>query len=233
MIAPRHRSYYTLVASLPHLPHFSKADHLPINSVRLRERLESLLSPDDLVLVRRALDLVAWQAIPVRRSETETIALFRRLAEEPRLRPIVGFRADLRTVVAALRRRRQGRAAPRPGEDWGIGRLVPPIVRAWDQPFFGLERRLPWIRELAGKLEARESLATERFLFELGWRHYGRLAEGREFMLEGVLAYLFKWDILKRWLSYDPGRAEERFRTLMQGFLTHDDSADETGRDAA
>jgi len=41
------------------------------------------------------------------------------------------------------------------------------------------------------------------------------MAEGDAFSLEALLAYLFKWDILEQWLSYDKEEAKARFEELV------------------
>ncbi len=46
------REYYTLVASLPALPYFEKAQRLPINEVRLWQRM-GMLEPDDHLIVQK------------------------------------------------------------------------------------------------------------------------------------------------------------------------------------
>jgi hypothetical protein len=63
--------------------------------------------------------------------------------------------------------------------------------------------------------EAGESLELERLLMGLVWDYLDRLTEGRYFTLEVVLAYIFKWDILSRWLGYDRERAQERLEELV------------------
>jgi hypothetical protein len=49
----------------------------------------------------------------------------------------------------------------------------------------------------------------------LVWDTMDRIAEGCEFGLEALLAYLFKWDILEQWLSYDQEEAKTRFEELV------------------
>ena len=56
--------YYTLVASLPRLAHFDRAERLPINRVRLDQRLKSLdpVDAEDLSLAEVVLE---WQQYPL------------------------------------------------------------------------------------------------------------------------------------------------------------------------
>ena len=52
--------YYDLVASLPYLPHFERAERLPITRLRLDQRLR-LLKPAHADQLARAQSLVRWR----------------------------------------------------------------------------------------------------------------------------------------------------------------------------
>ena len=71
------RSYYMLVTSLPHLPHFLKAERLPINPQKLRKR-RSMLDPEDDTDIQRALDLLQWRRHPLSRTDREIDGRFSR-----------------------------------------------------------------------------------------------------------------------------------------------------------
>jgi hypothetical protein len=212
------RQYYTLIASLPYLPRFDRAERLPITRERLRER-RRMLEPDDAELVERAVRFLAWHRQAVDRTDAEMVADYRRMAalmeEEPALMNMFEFRVDQRTIMAALRRRQRGLPAPTPGKPWGVGRWVRHIERNWDAPNFKLSAVHPWIPQAREYLEAGESLALERLLFSRAWDRWDRMAQGDTFGFEALVAYLFKWDILIRWLSYDRDGAKTRFEELL------------------
>ena len=56
----RRQPYYTLLASLPPLPRFDRADRLPISRERLNQRCK-MLTPDDARLLDRMTAFLAWQ----------------------------------------------------------------------------------------------------------------------------------------------------------------------------
>lgn len=213
---PASRSYYTLVTSLPPLPDFEVADRLPINRHRLRERLQ-MLNPDDHAEAHRATAFLSWQAQPVTRTDREIVGHYRRVVAEvrnPTLRWLLTFRLERRTVQAALRRRHLGLPAPE-GTDWGVGPVVRSIQQRWSQPDFGLTPVYPWIPKMVGLLEAGDTMGLERLLMRTVWDHHSRLAEPFGFRFEAVLIYLFKWDILSRWLAQDAAAAATRFADLV------------------
>jgi hypothetical protein len=217
------RHYYTLIASLPRLRRFDRAERLPINRERLTERLE-MLEPEDAELVERAAAFIRWQRQPVARTDQEMVTYYERVAEliqEPILACMLEFLINQRTIIAALRRRHLGIPAPASGELWGVGRWVRHIERNWEDSDFRLGALYPWIPQARAHLEAGEALALDRLLMNAVWERMDRMAEGDAFGFEALLAYLFKWDILDQWLSYDKEEAKTRFEELV-GEVTGD-----------
>ena len=215
------RSYFTLVASLPPLPHFERAKTLPINPERLEARLR-MLDPDDAESAAMALDFLRWQSQPMGRTDAEIVARYARImdqARDPDLRELVDSRMQLRTVVAALRRRRLGQPPPRRSEAWGVGPFVPRIEAHWQEPDFGLAGVYPWLPEVRRHLEAGETLEVQRLLMDAVWQHLSALESGQTFTFERVLIYLFKWDIVRRWLTYACEAAAQRFEHLLREAL--------------
>jgi hypothetical protein len=209
--------YYTLLASLPPLPRFDQTERLPITRERLAQRL-SMLTPDDAQLFEHATAFLAWQRQTATRTDEEMIARFKRMEAHlahPDLQSIFDFPIDQRTIMAALRRRHRGMAAPTLGEPWGVGRYVNHIECNWDDPHFKLSAVYPWIVQARSHLEADETLALERLLKNTLWDHVDRLVPAYEFGFSAVLTYIIKWDILQRWLSYDIEDAKVRFAELV------------------
>lgn len=209
--------YYTLLASLPLLPRFDQAERLPITRERLAQRLR-MLTQDDAQLYDHAASFLAWQRQTVTRTDEEMIASYKKMEEiksHPALKGLFEFHVDQRTIMAALRRRYQGMPAPSPGEPWGVGRLVGHIERNWDDPYFKLDAVCSWIPQARTHLEAGETLALERLLKNLLWDHADRSVEPYDFGLRAVLAYIVKWDLLNRWLSYNVEEAKTHFEELV------------------
>jgi hypothetical protein len=215
-----HHQYYTLVASLPPLSRFDRAERLPINRVRLQERF-TMLQPRHAEKMQRAAAFLQWQHHPDKVTDADMVADYERLMKKvvsPTLRDMIQFQADIRTVMVALRRRRRGLPRPAASEPWGVGRLVAHILRNWDEPNFKLLPFYPWLPKAREFLEAGETLALERLLLRLVWDHADRVAQvakGHTFNFAAVLAYFFKWDTIECWLSYDPAPAKTRLDQLL------------------
>ena len=227
----RPNAYYTLVASLPLLPRFDRAERLPISRERLAERLR-MLAPQDAATLEQVTALFAWERQALERTDAEVATDYERLMAEvrhPMLRTLLESIADQRTILAALRRRRRGLPAPAPGEPWGVGPLAAPIARQWEAPDLGLGRRYPWVPDARALLHAGESLALERLLVERNWELADRLLAGTEFGFDAVLGYLVKWNMLQMWLSHDSRAARERFEELVTEMLNDKEEGIEEG----
>ena len=213
MSAPR---YYTLVASLPALPYFKHAERLPINRQRLDERLR-LLSGTDAAILANARSVVEWGAHSANRTDAEFIRRFEEfqsVSDSPTLSAFLLYRMNLRTVIAALRRRHRDEDSGPSSHPWGIGDWVSHIEINWRVPDFKLGHLYPWIPAARQHLESGESKALEELLMDLVWQNLSRSALGFDFQFEAIIAFVFKWDILERWLSYDPEPSRTRFSNL-------------------
>jgi len=213
----RQHVYYTLIAGLPWLPRFDRAESLPISEERLGERLK-MLHPDDRQVVRRGMAFWEWRQHPRERTDVEMLEHYGKLnavIRHPVLKDMVDFAVDLRTILVALRRRHRGLSSPDANAAWGVGQWVGYIERHWDDADFGLGRMHPWIPQAGAYLEQGETLALERFLMEQLWTHIERAVPGNNFGFECVLAYLVKWRLLQQWLSYDVEAATTRFDSLV------------------
>ncbi|MEW6356718.1 MAG: DUF2764 family protein [Planctomycetota bacterium] len=213
----RRRYYYMLMVSLPYLPRFDRAERLPINRDRLQDRLR-MLEPDDADRVASLMSFRGWADLPRAQTPDEMerdIKQVEHLMGDRRLRPVLEFPVDQRTIMAALRRRRRGLPAPAAGERWGLGPWVEHIRQNWEHPDFKLGAVFPWVPQARAHLDAGEALALSRLLMGLVWDRMGRITEGHEFEFRAVLAYLLKWDIVQRWLSYDKDAARIRFEELL------------------
>jgi len=214
----RRNDYYTLVASLPPLTRFDRARRLPINRVRLFDRL-SMLAPEDAEVVEHAAAFFGWHpqaAAPEDRVLVEHHEALCRLAGNASCFPsVLEFPFDLTTLLAGLRRRHLGRPRPVPGEPWGVGRFTGQIVRNWEDPDFRLAPIFPWLPRARELLEKGEALALQKLLFSRVWENMDRVSLDREFSFDAVLAYLFQWDLLDRWLTQKPDEANARFQGMV------------------
>lgn len=209
--------YYTLVSSLPTLPRHFDVEHTHIRWARIAPRL-SMLSDEDAQVLRQLNDFLAWDRQPPSKTDEEVVSHFeemRRSISDPTVLEIATYRIRLRTIVAALRNRRDGLGPPA-----GVGRILETVRTYWDHPTFRLQRRRPWISELAQRLVGGDVMATERLLYDITWEKWTRMSDkAHAFSLPRVLLYLAKWSILDRWVSRDPDVGRARFDALLQEAL--------------
>lgn len=210
--------YFTLLGSLPHLPPFDQVERLPINQIRLHQRLK-MLEPKDAQVMEKILDFLIWSRQPVQRSSAEVAEAFQQALEAAEgLKDLTGhltFRMDLRLIVALIRRRHHGREAPALNRVRLMGRLAPQLVRNWDDADFRVEHLYPWVHPLRELIEKGDSVEVERMLLQLTWRHADSMGKKAPFSFESFLGYYFKWDIMRRWLKYDRRKAATRFEQLL------------------
>lgn len=219
-MAPADR-YLTLLTSLPaHGPLFG-AKQTPLSRLRLNMRL-NWLEPDDAEDLARLAAITDWhhqrfdvddEAV-VRRAEQDLLQVHNAFTRE-----LVTWRLELRTVVAALRRRHAGDGPPSGRRRWGFGRWVPHIARHWGEPHFRLERVYPWLPEARRLLDDSDPLGLERLLLGAVWTHLERIGAGHYFDFEAVVVYVTRWDLVARWTRYDADSAMVRFDTLLETAL--------------
>jgi hypothetical protein len=210
--------YAMLISSLPYHGALFGARRAPLSRIRLRQR-QRLLDEPDRACLRVVADLLEWSRHGMEHSDADIIALARAALPEMDnafARDLVVWRLELRTVVAALRRRQRGEAAPSGRDGWGYGRWLGHIRRHWSEPQFRLERVYPWLAEARTLLEAGDALGLERLLLNAVWEHLDRVAEGHHFDFEAVLIYSMRWDLVARWTAYRGDEAAARFEEMVR-----------------
>jgi hypothetical protein len=222
--------YVALMASLPAIGLLAEKAP-PINRDRLEARLRAL-TPEDREEVEAMRALLVWEAFDTVTADAAYLAraerLIARLRSAP-LREAARERLELRTIVAALRRRHAGEEAPPAEARWGYGRHLSRIRANWASPDFGLGRMFPWIAPARDMLEAGDVTGLERLLLETAWRAIERRAFGHAFDLEAVVFYLMRWSLADRWARYDADAAAARFAEALEAALA---DAREKGRAA-
>ena len=213
--------YTMLMASLPHHGSLFAAKRPPLNRVKLEGRLR-ILKPED----RDTLDLVVnallWFALPLGLKEAKIVARGREAMariENETLRQVILDRLEIRTCVAALRRRHSGQTSSPTGRNWGYGRWLNHIERNWSDPSFRLDGVFPWLREADRLMRDGDTLGLERLLFEIVWKNLGRYAAKHEFDFEAVVIYVLRWNVIARWTLYNGEAASQRFAELVDSAL--------------
>ena len=218
--------YVVLMASLPPLGSLFEAATPPISRLKLESRL-GLLEASDRYTLEQIANLIAWPSQPLERTDAAFISEAHRFLatnRNPTLRSLVTQRLDMRTIVAAFRRRHRGEAQPPTGEPWGFGEWVGLIERNWSAPTFKLEVIFPLVRQAHDLLEKDDLIGFEKMQFSIVWALLNWLGTGHEFDFEALIIYLARWSLVSRWSCYKGDAAVARFRELVgAGLESHSD----------
>lgn len=216
--------YVRQIASLPSIGLLSEKEP-PINRSRLAERLKDI-APEDQAEIDAMISILSWSQIDVGDDDAafldraETVMATIRSKE---LRAALLERLEIRTLVAALRRRHAGGDAPARGERWAFGRYVETIRANWDRPDFGVAPFFPWVLPAREKLEAGDAAGLERIVLDEAWAVSERYAFAHHFDFEALAFYVLRWRLADRWARYDADAAAMRFEELL------DEAVDEAG----
>lgn len=222
------KSYYTLLASLPLLPHRFDAGPIPITARTLHHRL-TLLEDDDRVVVEQLSDFFRWDRQPLDRTDAEVLFKHRRLHREihnPLVQRLINHRFEMRILVAAIRCRRDGLPPP----EMPDLPIAASIRRYWDQPYFRLSARFSWLAPFCKALDDEQPQEAQYHVFEDLWILWTRLSQRYHFSFESFVLYLARWELSQRWASQDAEIGRQRFDDLVEGVLLH---ASENGEDRA
>ena len=212
--APPH---IALMASLPSLPDIFAAKRTPISRLRLEQRLRAL-TPADKALLDTLEELLAWHGRDPGLTDADFVQRTRALV--PRLPSTALKRAvehalELRSIVAALRRRQRGEPVPPADVTWSYGRWTATMALGWQDPGLGLERAFPWVREAAELVKTGDAIALESLLMRERWTMLGRLRVGHDFDFTAVALYVLRYQLVERRVAYDVDAATMRFRRLV------------------
>jgi hypothetical protein len=206
-----------LMTSLPHHTSLFMSRETPLGRIKLQNRLR-MLDAEDAEQLRLIMEAVRWRLLQKAENDDAALAIAHRnltLIESPLLQQIVRERLELRTVVAALRRRQRGDPSPAPHERWGFGRWLPIIRANWSDPAFRLESAFQWLPDANRLLRKGDALGLERLLLGTLWDQLGRASQFHFFDFEAVVIYVLRWDLIARWTSYNAEKATQRFAELM------------------
>lgn len=215
----RPHQYIALVTSLPHLGRLFTRKEVPISLFRLKQRM-SMLEAGHARLLREVVELTAWEGLGKFDQDLQVIQRTKQvigdLEDYPDVQHLVGTRMETRTLIAALRRRRDGQESAGDISSWGYGRWCGRIKANWNDPAFGLGHFMPWIVEAHRFMQSGDHIAMERLILTEVFRqldHYGAL---HEFDFEAVTIYVLRWVIVERWSRYN----EEDARNRLEGLVT-------------
>jgi hypothetical protein len=220
--------YVMLMASLPALGPLLSERAPTISETRLERRLREL-SPEDHAELEGLRSLASWLRLDMAEDEAAFLARARSVIAGVRsdaIRALARDRLEIRTLLAALRRRHAGEEAPAPGTPWGYGRFVETIRAHWGAPDFGVGRAFPWIGAAKERLESGDRAGLERIVLEAAWAAGERHLALHEFDFEAVVYYVLRWSLVDRWSRYDTEAAAVRFAELLDAAIAESPLAD-------
>ncbi|WP_119165298.1 hypothetical protein [Algihabitans albus] len=211
-------AYVMLMSSLPKPGPLFVAKQTPLSRLKLNMRLR-VLTPEEKEMLKLVEQALLWRQLPMEVSDRLVIdrgrtALSR--IDNETLQSIVRDRLEIRTCVAALRRRSRGEGPPPAGNAWGFGRWVGHIARNWSDPAFALQGVFPWLHEADRLMARNDSIALERLLLSEAYKRLQRLEGEHAFDFEAVVIYVLKWSIVDRWARYNAEAAARRFEDLTE-----------------
>ncbi|MGR5140940.1 DUF2764 family protein [Photobacterium sp. DNB23_23_1] len=214
------KAYHGLLTSLPHIDSLFDSKITPISRYQLERRL-SALSFDERKHLNMIEQIMHWDRTNNDADDAELIKFATWVRSEVKsqvLRELIDWRLDMRSVVAALRRKKAGEKAPA-GPRWSFGTRYEFIRRNWSAPYFNLHFTFPWLPDVARYMEHDQSLDVEKALLEAVWEQLDRISTKERFSFEAVVIYLLRWNLVSRWTTYNSEIAIERFDQLVESAL--------------
>ncbi|PJE80605.1 hypothetical protein CI610_00427 [invertebrate metagenome] len=208
-------AYYTLLTSLPHIDSLFHSKVTPISRIQLDRRL-SMLSKQERDVLIRVEQLTHWSHMGTDVDENVLIRLATKLQSElpgQEIRELISWRMDVRTIIAALRRKAQGGQAPAAGR-WSFGNRYTYIRLNWNSPTLGLQHAFPWIPKVAECLSKNDHITLEKTLLGTVWHQLDILSSKHRFDFEAVIIYVLRWHLIDRWTRYNSDKALTYFRAL-------------------
>lgn len=220
--------YIALVASLPHLGKLFTRKEVPISQYRLRQRL-GMLTPEHGALIKHVAEVTAWAGVAKYEEDADVIRRAKEVVAEldayTDIQHLVQSRMETRTLIAAMRRRRDGQETAGDIKSWGYGRWCGAIQANWNDPAFGLGHFMPWIGEAHRLMRAGDHIAMERLVLTEVYRQLGHYESVHEFDFEAVCIYVLRWVIVQRWSEYNVSDARDRLEKLVAAALSPNGNA--------
>lgn len=220
-----------LMASLPPLGDLFGQQQTPLTEVQLQHRLKFLTDQDSKTLSQIE-QLVRRSKQPQGSSDADIVKSTKALLAQLKsgtLKQAVEFVISMRTIVAALRRRKLGENSP-PKGDWGYSLWIKRIERHWTEPDFGLGSAVHWLPEARRLWDEDDSVELERLILVESWKRFSRLSNGHHFDFPAVVLYVLRWSLINRRVNYDRENAQKRFSSLIDDGIANFDklSAEQT-----
>ncbi|MEP2703884.1 MAG: hypothetical protein ABJQ71_00190 [Roseibium sp.] len=226
--------YIALMTSLPHLGNLFARKEVPISDYRLRQRL-SMLETDHEALLKEIIAVTTWAGVSSLEEDldviTRALKVIDKLQDYPDLQHLVSGRMETRTIIAALRKRRDGQEAAGDIRSWGFGRWCSMIKSNWSDPGFGLSHFMPWIAEAHRLMQSGDHISMERLALRQVFEQLDHYDRTHKFDFEAVCVYVQRWVVVERWTRYNTVDARTRLETLVAAALqgpNSDESANQS-----
>src|SRR5260221_5954312 len=209
--------YIMLMASLPPLGDLFGQYQTPLTEIQLRHRLRFLTDQDSKTLLQIE-QLVRRSKQPAEWTDAQIVGSTKALLDHLRsntLKQAVEFVVNLRTIVAALRRRKLGENSPPKQTDWGYSPWMQRIERHWTEPDFGLGLTVHWLPEARRLWDNDDSVELERLILVESWKQFGRLSNGHYFDFAAVVFYVLRWGLINPAVASVPSTAQKHFNLLI------------------
>lgn len=204
------------MASLPYHGRLFGARQTPLSRFQLNKRL-AWLDPEHAAVLDSIEQHLRWSRNLLLETDAEFLGTAKRLVEDlgnDLLKDVVKSRLEMRTMVAALRKRAIGQPAPAEHEAWGYGRFVNLMRIHWADPDFGLGHIYPWLSDAQRAMQDNNVLGLERLFMQHSWEYLARAGAGHYFDFEAVAIYVLRWDLIDRWTRYEEDAAQQRITGL-------------------
>ena len=210
--------YVSLICRLPSAGRLFLDKLPPLSRLKLEPRLKNMLDEQDYRRLQQVESIWNWRLSSTIENTDEVISkqakkVYQQLQSET-LRTIVRDKLELRTCIAALRRKALGQAAPN-HTNWGFGRWVDHINRNWNETDFSLGTVFPWLGKARQLINKRDAEALERLILTDTFKRLLRLAGQHFFDFEAVVIYVLKWNLLDRASRSNVEGSNRRFTQLV------------------
>lgn len=220
--------YVTLATSLPHLGKIFSRSEVPISRYRLEQRLK-MLEDEHRRLLQDIVEITAWAGVAKFDRDEDILSLAKTVVDEladfPDLQHLVGARMEMRTVVAALRRRQNGEETAGDVASWGYGRWLGRIRENWSDSAFGLGHFMPWVGEAQRLMQSGEHVDMERLVLSNSNRMLDHYRAQHQFDFEAIVIYVLQWTVVERWSRYSKEAAKTRLQDLLDAAMAGSDGA--------
>ena len=210
--------YYQLLSSLPHINTLFDARAISLSRYQLEKRLSSL-SPSDNQLLKKIEILIFFgeytnNTIEGKKLIRVAIDTFAKI-KSTLLASYIQNELDRKTLLMAIRQKNLQKPSPT-NTAWSYGTRYEYIKRNWSKPTFGLEHAFLSTTKIVDLIKKDQALTVEKIILNDMWSALNALSSSCPiFSFDSVVAYIVRWNLVNRWVSYDKVKAVKRFEKIV------------------